>query len=162
MVALKILEEESLVPFPIYMPMLHRVRNIRCLDQVLNDDCSLAVDRIARVHIVVFLVKGLGPSSITEFLKVLVHNVRRKHCVNYELAKSLEGAVAGVYAFAEQLVFFLHEQVPRQVHRILLGHTLALVNQGYLLPFLDELGISYAVMVHVMNEGLWAQKGVFE
>lgn len=57
--------------------MLHRVRHVRRLNQVLNDNCRLSVDR--HMHLLTeggTLRKGLLPAPISQFLQFLVHNIR--------------------------------------------------------------------------------------
>ena len=78
--------EQSLIPATVYVPVLHRVRYIRRLDQMFNDDGRLPVRVGGQRPVVgggdatIVVVgpgfgKGLVPPRIAQRLQIFVHNV---------------------------------------------------------------------------------------
>ena len=77
---------QALIPFAIDVPMLHSMRHVGRLNQVLQDNGGFAIDAVARHLFVVFvimilllvtLVKGLFPTRIAQGLEMLIGNIRR-------------------------------------------------------------------------------------
>ena len=88
---------QALVPFAIHMPMLHGMRHVRGLNQMLQDNGGLAIDAIATIRLVVVLVfglrrlvKGLFPTRIAQSLEMLVGNIRRHDPVLWQEMKKKE------------------------------------------------------------------------
>ena len=135
------------------MPVLHRVGDIRCLNLVLNHNGSLAVHRVTSwFRSIRSFLESLASATVAESLEVLVHNVGRHDRVDNKLAKATHLLIRGAQGAAEIIELFVHEQVPGQVHRILLGHALAMIRGGDIDVLLDKLSIRYTRMIHVVNE----------
>ena len=73
------LMEQSFIPFPVDMPVLHCVGNIRCLNQVLNDNSCFSVHSISLISVnmigIVPFAESSVPPSIPEILELFVDNV---------------------------------------------------------------------------------------
>jgi hypothetical protein len=79
------------------------------------------------------------PACIAQYLKVLVHNVGGHDGVDNKLPKALPLVIGLVDGAAKRLVLIIHQQVPRQVNRVLLGDALSLVVIRQFRFLLDKL-----------------------
>lgn len=109
-----VLVKESLVPFAVNMPVLHRMRDVGRLEHVLQNDSGLAIDllmrQIGRQQICRFAcTESFAPTNIAQRLEVLIHNVRCHDRVHYQLAKALHVGDVTAQSFPKVNVLGLHE-----------------------------------------------------
>lgn len=156
------LQKETLIPLAVDVPMLHGVGHIGSLDQVFNHNGGLAVEGhtslvrcksiIIRIGVVGpfinvlawrgwYFRKGLGPSSFSEFLEVLVHNISGHDRIDNKFTESGFLLLRCTDGIPQLLVFVVEEDLPGQVYRVLLCNAFTLVNLGNLNPLFHESGI---------------------
>mmetsp|Transcript_22212 Transcript_22212/g.61854 ORF Transcript_22212/g.61854 Transcript_22212/m.61854 type:complete len:372 (-) Transcript_22212:2626-3741(-) len=178
-IGLVALEEEALVPLLVCVPVLHGVRDIRGLDDVLQHDRRTAVHVacVAAIAIAAIAtskstcgipgdgrdvlrdaggrpaVKCNSPTLATQCLQLLVSDVGCHHDVHHELAEVLQLVHGGVDASSQACELWQHQRVPRHVHRVLLSNGLATVGHGGRCLHPYELRIREAGVVHVMDDG---------
>ena len=132
--------------------LLHCVRDIRSLDQMLNDDGRLAIDfqtiRFFRRR----SAESSFPTSISEVLELFVDDIRRHDSVDDKLTEAVHLVVVGVHDATQVLEAGVHEKVPRDIDGVLLSDTLSLVDLSNVSLFLDQLGIRYSSVVDIVNQ----------
>mmetsp|Transcript_23157 Transcript_23157/g.64618 ORF Transcript_23157/g.64618 Transcript_23157/m.64618 type:complete len:221 (-) Transcript_23157:984-1646(-) len=134
--------------------MLHGVGDVCGLDDMLDDDGRLQVGRLLlreRQRLGV-LVEGLVPTRVTQRLRLFVEDIRCHHAVHHELAESLEFILVREDALLEVAVFRLHQGIPSNIDRILLGKTAVLVLVGHVRLLHGELHVRNTVVLNVMDQ----------
>ena len=135
------LVEQPAVPLLVHVPVLHRVRHVRRLHDVFNDDGRLAVLVVQIGRGAGFpLGKYLGPPVVAHLAQFAVENVCGHHDVHHHLSEPLELGVGGEDALLQRPVLFVvHEQIPSQIDTVLFRNALAIVLFGNCHTLLDEL-----------------------
>jgi hypothetical protein len=143
--------EQKLVPLAVNVPMLHGMRHVRRLDDVINDNRCLEVDAVF-VGDFVGTGEGLVPTGLAQIVQLLVENVGREDDIDNYLAETKQ-LLLGVKDAAPKLVkLFGHKQVPRDIKRILLGNTLVPVGVGQMLLLLAQLCIGHTTVVSIVDQ----------
>jgi hypothetical protein len=75
--------------YDINVPMLHAMGNVGRLHQMLDHDCSLAIDGISLILVHEVSPERFVPPRIPEHLEVLIHDVRGQHVVDDKLTEAL-------------------------------------------------------------------------
>ena len=140
------------------MPMLHGVRDIRGLDDVLDDDGGLPIDCIyvrfsEGVPVGIHALEGLDPAGLAGRAELLIDDIGGHDGVDDEVSEAAELVFGLVDAASEVDVHGLHEQSPREVDGVLLGDGLVAVHLGQVGLLLDELRVRHVLVVHVVDEG---------
>ena len=125
-------EREIRTYFAIDVPVLHHVRNIASLDQVLNDNRSLAMNGIFHALTACKRFREcLFPSSITQVLELLIYNISGHDTVHRQLAEALQLNIIRIDSTPKCLVLWIQEQSKGQIYRVLLSNALATVRKGH-------------------------------
>ena len=155
LVGLVHLQEQTLVPLAIHVPVLHCMDNVGSLNEMFNDNgCLAGRQLVSGLGSDCGLGKGHVPALLTLNAQFLVHDISGKHRVDEQLAEAHEFFLGLVDDAPESRERVLHEQVPGDIHRILLGDALVLVKGGTTGLFFDELRVWDAAMVDVMDQCL--------
>ena len=69
------------------MPMLHGVTDIGGLDQMLDDNCSLAIDKRAAIIVGIdrgIIVKRYRPPLVAQLFEIFINDIRRQDAIHYQ------------------------------------------------------------------------------
>ena len=92
----------------------------------------------------------------TEPAREPIRNLLCRHDnINYQCSEMLQLFTCGINRPPKLEVFVLHEEVPRQINRVLFGNALVVVQCGKSWTFADECWIWNSRMVHVVDQR-WA------
>ena len=87
------------------------------------------------------LGEGLLPPIVAQRFEFFVHNICAHDAVNHKLTESLELLAISIDNVAKFRVLFIHEKIPCEIHRVLLRHTLVLVDSSDLRMLFHKLRI---------------------
>ena len=141
--------------------MLHRVSHIRRLDDVLDDDGRLAIEcffvlqfgkRVIFVFTVLMTVERSLPAGLAQRAEFLIENVRGQHRIHNELAEMHHFDFRWKDVAAQDLVSGLHQNLPGNVHRSLLGDALVVIFGGRIRFFQRQLTVRHARVSCVVNQ----------
>mmetsp|Transcript_30114 Transcript_30114/g.50009 ORF Transcript_30114/g.50009 Transcript_30114/m.50009 type:complete len:205 (-) Transcript_30114:7-621(-) len=97
--------KETFIPLPVDMPVLHSMRDIACLNQVLHDNSGLAIDSILCRFLCSSIVprfgKGLLPPVLSNCLELFIKNIRGKDIVDNNLPEALQFRRSAIDAAAQ-------------------------------------------------------------
>jgi hypothetical protein len=96
--------------YDINVPVLHRVRDVGRLDQMLDHDRGLAIDGISLILVHEVSPERFVPPRIPEHFEVLVHDVRGQHVVDDKLTKALLLRVGCANLGAKVSVTIFHKE----------------------------------------------------
>jgi hypothetical protein len=115
---------------------------------VLNNDCRLAMHFFRRrrdvraKRTICRFFECLGPPILSELPELLVKDIGGHDRIHQDLAEPVKFRLGAVDALAQVVESGIHQRVPRQINRVLLGGALVLVGgcqvRGFFLQ--DEVG----------------------
>jgi hypothetical protein len=98
-------------------------------------------------------MEGLLPATLAQDIELLVKDVCRNDRVHQQLTEAAQFSNIAEDTRSEFLEFGQHERSPRYINRILFRDTLAIVDIGQALLFLDEQEVEDSAVVDIIDQG---------